>query len=255
MYSPNQRSVEIPHHMPQPADRRARVIAGLLTAMLYAGFAVLLWQHAFWTMQPSPPTGESFAIVLPDAPDKNVSKISPHLLTHLIRPHVQTVAPPVFTIASSAPLAQSLLPASVENSSPMPGGSDGTGAMGQAASANGSSGNGTGGACLDPIWMHAVTERVRHFVYYPAPALSSHTTGVVLVHFVVRRSGRLSTLEISKSSGDWALDSAAYNIMRAAQPLPAIPDRMHTDRVDGVLPMDFGALGLDMEPTIGHCGD
>jgi hypothetical protein len=32
-------------------------------------------------------------------------------------------------------------------------------------------------------------------------------------------------------------------MMRKAEPLPAIPDRMHTDRVDGLLPFVFGIPG------------
>jgi protein TonB len=127
---------------------------------------------------------------------------------------------------------------------------------GQSASANGISGNGTTVAgCLDPVWMRAVSERVRQFFYYPPAALGSRTTGVVMVHFVVRRDGRLSAVNVGRSSGNDVLDEAAPKIVRLAGPLPAIPDRMHTDRVDGQLPLNFGVRSFNDAPTISHCGN
>jgi len=126
--------------------------------------------------------------------------------------------------------------------------------MGQAASGNGTSGNGGSAAgCLDPVWMRAVTERVRQFYYYPDAARTSHTTGVVTMHFAVRRNGQIDKLEIGKSSGDAGLDKAATDIMQKAQPLPPIPDRMHTDRVDGELPLNFGVRSFTSRATAGHC--
>jgi protein TonB len=101
--------------------------------------------------------------------------------------------------------------------------------------------------------MRSVTEHVRQFFYYPGAARAQHATGVTMVHFIVRRDGRLDMLEVGKSSGDWALDDAAYNMVRKAQPLPAIPDRMHTDRIDGVLPIIFGIPGLHLIPSAGNC--
>jgi periplasmic protein TonB len=91
--------------------------------------------------------------------------------------------------------------------------------MGQAASGNGAGGNGGALAgCFDPIWLHAVTERVRQFFYYPQDALSSRIFDVVMVHFVVHQNGQLSTLDIGKSSGAEVLDKAATDIMQKADP-------------------------------------
>jgi len=138
----------------------------------------------------------------------------------------------------------------------MLGGTSGNGTMGQAASGNGTNGNGAGLAgCLDPVWMRAVTDRVRQFFYYPDAALASRTTGVVMMHFAVRRNGQIDRLEIGKSSGDKGLDKAATDIMRKAQPLPPIPDRMHTDRVDGELPINFGVRSFNGGAAAGTCGN
>src|SRR5437764_837617 len=71
--------------------------------------------------------------------------------------------------------------------------------MGQAASSNGTGGNGGAlASCLDAIWMRAVTERVRQFFYYPDAALAVRTTGVVTMHFTVRRNGQIDRLAISR---------------------------------------------------------
>jgi protein TonB len=136
----------------------------------------------------------------------------------------------------------------------MLGGTSGNGPMGQAASGNGTGGNGSGLAgCLDPIWMRAVTDRVRQFFYYPPDALSARIFGVAMVHFVVRRNGQIDRLAIAKSSGNEGLDKAAIDIMQKAQPLPPIPDRMHTDRVDGTLPINFGVRSFSGGTSAGSC--
>ena len=86
-------------------------------------------------------------------------------------------------------------------------------------------------------------------------ALAVRTTGVVMLHFAVRRNGRIDRLEIRKSSGDAGLDKAAIDIMRKAQPLPPIPDRMHVDRVDGELPILFGVRSFSGSAATGNCGN
>jgi protein TonB len=243
-------------HGPPPArtDTSTRVTAGLLTAALYALFALLAWRASLapWS---SPVASEIVATLLPDMPQKRAVEPLPPFLAHLIRPRAEKPALPVFTIASGAPpQAPAPLPASAAKTSPMPGGTSGNGPMGQVASGNGTGGNGGALAgCLDPIWMRAVTERVRQFFYYPAAALAVRTTGVVTMHFSVRRNGQIDRLEIRKSSGNDGLDRAASDIMQKAQPLPPIPDRMHTDRVDGDLPINFGVRSFDGGASPGNC--
>jgi len=243
------------HHEPVHADTNTRITAGALTTALYACFALLAW----WSLNHVPArtrTTEIIATLLPDAPpNKRVLEPLPPFLAHLIKPRAEKAALPVFTIASGAPpQAPAPLAASAAKTSPMLGGTSGNGPMGQAASGNGTGGNGGGLAgCLDPVWMRAVNERVRQFFYYPPAALAVHRTGVVMVHFVVHRNGQMEGLKISKSSGDSELDKAATDIMQKAQPLPPIPDRMHTDRVDGDLPVNFGVRSFSGGASTGHC--
>ena len=241
------------HHGPARGDHD-RIVAGALTAFLYALFAVLVWWSLTHTAVRSETT-EIIASVLPDVPTKRAVEPLPPFLAHLIRPRAEKPALPVFTIASGAPpQAPAPLAASAAKTSPMQGGTSGNGPMGQAASGNGTGGNGSGlSGCLDPIWMRAVTDRVRQFFYYPPDALSARIFGVAMVHFVVRRNGEIDRLEVSKSSGNEGLDKAAIDIMQKAQPLPPIPDRMHTDRVDGTLPINFGVRGFSGGASAGSC--
>jgi protein TonB len=245
------------HHASSPADtdRSSRATAGALTLGLYALFVGLIW----WSWI-HPPPGPDPAVItttlFADLPTKHVAQPLPPFIARLIKPRAEKAALPVFTIASGAPpQAPAPLAASAAKTSPMLGGTSGNGPMGQAASGNGTGGNGGGtGGCIDPIWMRAVSERVRQFFYYPDAALASRTTGVAMMHFVVRRDGRIERAEVRKTSGNTELDKAATDILQKAQPLPPIPDRMHTDRVDGELPINFGVRSFAGGGTIGNCG-
>ena len=241
-------------HGPDRPDNNSRITAGALTAFLYVLFALVAW----WSLthpQMRSETTEIIASVLPDTPNKRALEPLPPFLAHLIKPRAEKAALPVFTIATGAPpQAPAPLPASAAKTSPMLGGTSGNGPMGQAASGNGTGGNGSGMAgCLDPLWMRAVTERVRQFFYYPPDALSARIFGVAMVHFVVRRNGQIERLAIAKSSGNAGLDKAAIDILQKAQPLPPIPDRMHTDRVDGTLPINFGVRSFSGGASAGNC--
>ncbi len=195
------------------------------------------------------------ARVLISVGEKRAEAIPPPVAA-LIRPQAETAAPPVFTIASGGPVqAPAPLPATTLNS-PVTGGTTlGEGTMGQAASGDGTGGSGAGTAgCLDPVWMRAVTEKVRQNFYYPPSALTSRTTGVVTLRFAVRRDGRIDRLTIGKSSGNDMLDKAATDIMRKAQPLPPIPARMQVARVEGDMPINFGVRSFSGNTTTGNCG-
>lgn len=236
-------------------DTSSRVTSGLLTAALYTGVGLLAW-YASSVVPLAPPRPLVTANLLQDVPRKRAEAIPPPV-ANLIRPRAETAAPPVFTIASGGPVqAPAPLPATTMNS-PLTGGTTlGEGTMGQAASGDGTGGSGAGTAgCLDPVWMRAVTEKVRQNFYYPQPALVSRTTGVVTVRFAVRRNGRIDRLDIRKSSGNATLDKAATDIMRKAQPLPPIPARMQVERVEGDMPINFGVRNFDASSSTGNCGN
>jgi protein TonB len=224
-------------HLRVRSDKHTRIAGALLTGVFYAVFVLVAWWSVNHGAVPAV-TREITATLLPE-PAKRAREPVP--LVHLVKPRARMPAMPVINIAP-APLT-----ASVAATSPLSGGAAG------GASGTGTGGNG-GTGCLDAAWMRAVSERVRQFFYYPPAALAVRRTGVVMVHFGVRRNGQLEKLEISKSSGDQGLDKAALDIMQKAQPLPPIPDRMHTDRVDGELPINFGVRSFRDGSTQGTCG-
>ena len=231
-------------HLSFRADFPTRASGALLTLVVFAFFALL----ALWSVknvQMSSATAEITANLSPEIPKKRVIELPRPFLASLIRPHAELPALPVFTIASAAPLqSPAPIPASATPSSPTRGGTADAGPLGQAASGDGTNGNGfslTG--CIDPIWLRELSGRVNRHYYYPQTELSSHITGWVMVHLVVRRDGSLSSLEITKSSGVEALDEAAYDIVHSAAPFPPISDRMHVEQVDGKLAINFGVKG------------
>lgn len=238
------------NHQAFPVPVSSRAAACLLTSLLYLLFAFLLLQQAL-RAPPETQTVEATAILLPDTPKRKLAPLPPPFLAHLIRPKVEAIAPPTFTIALAGPVGRAQLPASAAKTSPNDGGVPaGTGAQGAGASANGSNGNGDGLAgCFDEAWGGSVTERVGRFFYYPDAARAKHATGWVMVHFIVRSDGLLRLLEIGKSSGNQALDDAAFDIVRRAQPLPRMPDRMHPDWIDLQLPVNFGVPDLHLNPA------
>ena len=237
---------------PTPSSRAAGFV---LTALLFAGFAFLFSQRSFWSMPDRILVRETVMRLLPDAP-RTISVPPPEpFIAHLIRPHAETMALPTFTIASDAPAPKAALPLTATRTSPLDGGApQGAGTARQAASANGSGGNGNAlAACLDPAWMQAVTEHVHRFYYRPLATGRVPMMGLVYLHFIVARDGTLLTSDIAKSSGSYLLDEFALDILHRSVPLPAIPERMHASQIDGVLPMDFGGVGGSLKASMGDC--
>jgi TonB family protein len=237
-------------HQPAGVAASSRLIAGLLTSAIFALLTFLTTHQTIWMTPSHKEPTEIVTRLLPDASIRKLSLVPPPFLTHLIRPRAEAVAPPALAVAIAAPPAP-LLPSAATFSPLTSGVPDGT--NGKGGSANGTSGNGAASsACYDAAWAQAVTNQIAKFFYYPTNARVNHWTGVAFVRLIVRRNGRLDLLEINKSSGDTSLDRAAINIVRKAQPLPAIPDRMHTDRIDAEIPIDFGTSG-QFKASEGRC--
>jgi TonB family protein len=241
-------------HQPAPDETFSRAIAAGLTAGLYA-LLVFMARPALQTPT-RPPPSEIVAQLLPDVPRKTVAPPPKPFLARLLKPPVQDMAPPTFTIAPDAAPAPAQLMASAAPSSPLAGGTPaGAGDGNPATSADGSNGNSSGQAgCYDAAWAQRVTNRVGRFFYYPAREFRNHVTGVVLVHLVIRRYGRVELVKVDRTSGDQGLDLAATTMVRNAQPLPWIPEHMHADRIEAQLPIEFGTIDPSLKATIGDCG-
>lgn len=223
------------------ADPATRWQAGGLTLLLYAGLALL-------ALLPSPKPAEvtvriSFANLLADKPREKAARPPAPYLAPLIKPRPVSLSPPDFTVAPATPPTPAPLAAASMPVSPLSGGkTDGDSAS--AGSANGVSGDGDGlSGCFDAAWGQAVHDRVAKF--YFIPALARKASGVVMVHFIVRRNGRLNLVEVGESSGNKYLDRAATGMVRAAVPLPPLPERMHAERADVEMPIGFNATSDD----------
>lgn len=239
---------ELSRQPPHPADLSGRVTSGLLTAAVYGVFA-LIWHGPFWT-QPKRLPVEIVIKLVPNVPIRKLALVPPPFRTHLIKPPVESIAPPAFTIATEAPTAP--LPASAAPSSPLAAGA--ADSDGQGGSADGRSGNGSAlSGCWDAAWARAVSNRIGQFFYYPERAGRNHVSGWVMVRMVIRHNGRLNRVEVLKSSGSRLLDNAATDMVRKAQPLPVIPERMHADKIDTQMPIAFGPPAPD-NPSADTCG-
>jgi protein TonB len=237
---------------PRLSDRAAALV---LTAVM-GGLLVLFATHRTWwsaTQHPAPP--EVVTQLMREESHKQALP-PPPVPADLIRPRPETPTAPAFTVATETPPAPAQLPASAAKTSPMAGGSPagtGSGTGAQGASGNGAGGNGTGqSSCWDPAWARAVTARVRRVFYFPRNARDQNVTGMVVIRMTVLRNGMLESLDIGKSSGNASLDEAAFNIMKKAQPLPRIPDRMHVDKVSALFPLFFGVADSSTD-TAGNC--
>ena len=74
---------------------------------------------------------------------------------------------------------------------------------------------------------------------YPASARLRHQEGVVSVRFTIDKGGRLLSFEIVKSSGTPVLDEEARDLVKRAEPLPAIPAEFGRETLDLAVPIEF----------------
>jgi len=84
-----------------------------------------------------------------------------------------------------------------------------------------------------------LTAHLNRHKRYPPEARAARLQGVVMVRFVMDRSGFISSREIVKSSGRAALDREALALMERAQPLPAMPSDMAGNTLDAIVPINF----------------
>jgi protein TonB len=227
------------------ADRhRDRVIAGLATALLYLPLLFLLLRPSTFLnpVAVTPHPAETLLALLPQ-PKPRVP-VQPDFITHLIRPQaVNAPIPQIVVAPQPEPAPRAALPVTAAQDTAMAGGSAaGTGAG--AVNGVGTGGNGTGqSACVDPAYLAAIVRHVAQYFHYPPDAVRNGFTGITYVRFQIDRNGRLKSQAVEISSGRRMLDDYALVLMREASPLPPIPERMHMDRYEGLLPIRFAIQG------------
>jgi len=219
-------------------DPVGRMLALAATILFYAVLLLLAWRGFIWTPLPGDPAHTAFATVrlLPPAPPPRLRMQDFNV--RLIRPRVENAPmPEIVTRPEPSNAPRAALPATAAKQSSIAGGA----AAGDAEGAV--SGVGTGGsgadmaACMDLAYLEAIKRHVARWYFHPGAA--GRAAGVAYVHFVIAKGGHYRELALARSSGNAALDAAAMKTMRDAEPLPIIPDRFHTDRLNGVLPIVY----------------
>lgn len=201
----------------KPVFDRGRIIGLAATVLIHvvgvAGviFAGVTVQHAV-----APPP----IMISLDQP-KPVKPVDPPKPLPLERPHVDTVIAPEINIAPETPTPS--IQVQVAPTPPPPPAPPTPAAIGE----------------TQQSYLARLLAYLNRFKHYPPQARSARITGVVMVHFVMDKTGRITTAEINKSSGKPVLDDEALALMQRAQPLPAIPPDFGKDTINAVVPIEF----------------
>lgn len=87
-------------------------------------------------------------------------------------------------------------------------------------------------------WEALLLAHLEKYRRYPGAARARNEQGVAHVTFRMNRQGQVLSSSLSRSSGYAALDRAALETLRRAQPLPAIPDDQ-PDPIELSVPVEF----------------
>lgn len=99
------------------------------------------------------------------------------------------------------------------------------------------SGGGTAAASVS--YVAKLRQWLERHKEFPVKAQAKRIQGTVLVFFAIDRTGRVLDFRVRRSSGSPMLDAAAEEMIRRANPLPAMPDGMRQARLEVVVPVQF----------------
>lgn len=107
-------------------------------------------------------------------------------------------------------------------------------------------GSGAQGLSSDPTvsYIAHIRSWLSQHKYYPVAARRNSAQGTVRLYLVVARDGRVLNVAIARSSGNPALNQAALDMVKRAEPLPAMPDELLRTRLEIILPVRY-ALAAD----------
>jgi periplasmic protein TonB len=92
---------------------------------------------------------------------------------------------------------------------------------------------------VERSWETAMTRHLQQYKRYPSEAQSRGEQGVVMLAFIVDRSGHVLSREIVRSSGYRELDNEVMSMIERAQPLPPFPASMPQAKLDLTVPIRF----------------
>lgn len=87
-------------------------------------------------------------------------------------------------------------------------------------------------------WQARLLAHLERFRRFPSAARAKREEGAVYVRFRMNRAGNVLAARVIWSSGSAALDKAALETLRRAQPLPAIPKDLPNE-VELDVPVEF----------------
>lgn len=90
-----------------------------------------------------------------------------------------------------------------------------------------------------PSWRRQVVTRLERHKRYPAAAQVRHERGTAQLAFRLDRQGMVMECHIVRSSGSAVLDQETLEIVRRAQPFPALPTEIAGSHVDLTVPIRF----------------
>jgi TonB family protein len=89
-------------------------------------------------------------------------------------------------------------------------------------------------------YYRRVESHLARFHAYPATPTGARPTGVVRVGLIVQRDGRVMDAWVETSSGVMALDEAALQTLKRAEPLPGLPATL-PGAIDLIVPLRYAA--------------
>ncbi|AJA11192.1 hypothetical protein SKP52_21690 [Sphingopyxis fribergensis] len=210
----------ISRYSDQPMDWRTRFVglSGTTAVFLLVAAATLLtWQLARPTVVPKPLAVNLLPLAAPTEPTQDVpegprqieqeqqsqEREEQPVLPEIMNPRVSPVTrptPPKEQSRAADPVPETTAPKSLA-----------------APPADQASSN------SEATWEALLLAHLERYRRYPAAARARREQGVAHVRFRMTRDGQVLSSEIIRSSGSSALDRAALDTLRRAQPLPAVP--------------------------------
>jgi periplasmic protein TonB len=88
-------------------------------------------------------------------------------------------------------------------------------------------------------WQSSVSKHLQHYKRYPSAAQLRSEEGEVLLSFSIDRSGHVLARHIERSSGHTDLDEEVLDLIKRADPLPALPANIPGTQLNLTVPIRF----------------
>ena len=88
-------------------------------------------------------------------------------------------------------------------------------------------------------WQSRLLAHLTRFKRYPAAAQMRREQGVALLRFSMTPAGEVLSFRLERSSGHALLDQETLELIRRAQPLPALPPEMGQQPIELVVPLRY----------------